>query len=145
MENFFILGNHQGNNCGTIQITGNKFNKKIDNNLILSHIINVFNNAIIISETYFNCQQIILEADLSGVSFNHIDTDFIKKLTIILQNKYPNRLSKCYISNPPVIFTSVWNLIKKLIDKKTREKVVFVRIVDKYDTKECAHNNSILN
>ena len=141
MENFFILGNHKGNNCGTIEIIGNKFDKTIDNNLILSHIINVFNNAILISETQFNCQQIIIKADLTGVSFNHIDTDFIKTLTIILQNRYPDRLYKCYISNPPIIFTSVWNLIKKLIDKNTRDKVV-IRTSNKYDTKECITNIS---
>ena len=121
------LGCHTTHKCGTINIYGKNFDKTLKRDEVLSHLINMFNNAIIISETYYSSNKFVVEADLSGVTFNNIDADFLKQLTMILQATYPERLEKCFIRNPPAIFTSVWDLIKGLIDKRTRSKVEIIK------------------
>lgn len=125
--NMCNLGNHQEKSLGTINIYGKHFNKKLRRDEVLAHLIKMFNNAIIISETYFSSNKFVVDADLSGVTFNNIDADFLKQFTLILQATYPERLEKCFIRNPPAIFTSVWDIIKNLIDKRTREKVQIVK------------------
>ena len=121
------LGNHQENNLGTINIYGKNFDKNLRRDEVLTHLMKMFNNAIVISENYFNSNKFVVEADLSGVTFNNIDADFLKQLTMILQATYPERLERCFIRNPPAIFTSVWDLIKGLIDKRTRDKVQIIK------------------
>jgi len=121
------LGDHQGNCLGTINIYGKNFDKKIRKDEVLTHLIKVFNNAITLSETCFNSNKFVVDADLSGVTFNNVDGEFLKQLTLILQATYPDRLERCLIRNPPIIFTSVWDLIKNLIDKKTRNKVEIIK------------------
>ena len=121
------LGNHNCHSLGTINIYGKHFDKGLRKDELLTHLIKMFNNAIVISETYFNSNKFVVDADLSGVTFNNIDSDFLKQLTLILQATYPERLEKCFIRNPPVIFTSVWDLIKNLIDKRTRDKVQIIK------------------
>ena len=125
--NMCNLGNHQQNCMGTINIYGKHFDKNLRRDEVLTHLMKMFNNAIVISENYFNSNQFVVDADLSCVTFNNIDADFLKQLTMILQATYPERLERCFIRNPPAIFTSVWDLIKGLIDKRTREKVQIIK------------------
>lgn len=125
--NMCSLGNHQENRFGTIILYGKHFDKNLRREEVLTHLIKMFNNAIVISENYFNSNKFVVEADLSGVTFNNIDADFLKQLTMILQATYPERLERCFIKNPPAIFTSVWDLIKGLIDKRTRDKVQIIK------------------
>lgn len=127
LNSMCCLGCHNSNNCGTINIYGKNFDKLLRRDDTLRHLIKMFNDAITISETYFNSNKFVVDADLSGVTFNNIDTDFLKQLTLILQATYPERLDKCFIRNPPAIFTSVWDLIKGLIDKRTRDKVEIIK------------------
>ena len=121
------LGNHKCYSLGTINIYGKHFDKKARKEELITHLIKTFNNAIVISETIFNSNKFVIEADLSGVTFNNIDSEFLKQLTLILQATYPERLEKCFIKNPPVIFTSVWELLKNLIDKRTRDKIQIIK------------------
>ncbi|KAK9104014.1 hypothetical protein Scep_020858 [Stephania cephalantha] len=44
----------------------------------------------------------------------------------IMQDYYPERLGKLFLVHVPYVFAAAWKLIYPFIDKKTREKVVFV-------------------
>ena len=117
LYNICNLGNHMENNCGTINIYGAYFDKKIPKEKLLVHILKIFNDAIQMSINYYNKDTFIVKADLSNVTFKNVDGDFLKQLTLILQSAYPEKLEKCLIHNPPAIFTSIWGILKKLIDK----------------------------
>ncbi|KAF8244335.1 hypothetical protein K440DRAFT_605138 [Wilcoxina mikolae CBS 423.85] len=63
--------------------------------------------------------------DLKGVGITSVSQvySFIKKVTSISQNYYPERLGKLYIINAPWGFASAFKLIKGCLDPVTVEKI----------------------
>lgn len=65
--------------------------------------------------------------DLKGVKitkiFDHKFKKFLKSITHISQNYYPELLHEMYIINAPFIFTGIWNIIKLMIDKDIQKKI----------------------
>ncbi|CAM6082807.1 unnamed protein product [Calypogeia fissa] len=43
-----------------------------------------------------------------------------------LQAHYPERIQKIFVVHVPYIYWGVWKTVNKFIDKRTREKLVFV-------------------
>ncbi|XP_041994116.1 phosphatidylinositol transfer protein 3-like isoform X2 [Salvia splendens] len=64
--------------------------------------------------------------DLQGYGFCNSDLRANLAAITILQEYYPERLGKLFIVHAPYIFTMMWKLVYPFIDKKTREKVMFV-------------------
>ncbi len=44
-----------------------------------------------------------------------------------MQDKYPNKLTKCYIYNAPMVFSKILNMLSFFIDKETQTKIEMVR------------------
>lgn len=63
--------------------------------------------------------------DLKGVGVTSISQvyGFVKKVSAISQNYYPERLGKLYIINAPWGFASVFNFIKNFLDPVTVQKI----------------------
>ncbi|KAK9113335.1 hypothetical protein Syun_020132 [Stephania yunnanensis] len=65
--------------------------------------------------------------DLQGWGFsNNFDLRGYATAISIMQDYYPERLGKLFLVHVPYVFAAAWKLICPFIDKKTREKVVFV-------------------
>jgi len=66
--------------------------------------------------------------DLKGVSIRSFSNvfGFVKQASNIGQNYYPERMGKFYIINAPMLFSSVWNLVKPLLDEVTAAKIVIL-------------------
>lgn len=66
--------------------------------------------------------------DLKGVSLRQFANafGFIKRTSAIAQNYYPEMMGKMYVINAPMMFTSVWGMIKPLLDEVTVKKIVIL-------------------
>lgn len=51
---------------------------------------------------------------------------FIQQMSIYFKEKYPNKLLKCYIYNAPFIFSQLFNIVSKFIDKETQQKIELI-------------------
>ena len=92
-------------------------------NYIFMYITN--NIDIILSKNnYF-----ILHVNMHKLSLGDIDKHqkFMNNLSLVLKEKYPNKLLKCYIYNAPFMFKKMFNLISVFVDKETQEKIELVK------------------
>ncbi|CAG8514613.1 1368_t:CDS:1 [Paraglomus brasilianum] len=66
--------------------------------------------------------------DLKGVSLRSFSSVFgyVKQASAIGQNYYPERMGKFFIINAPMLFSSVWSLVKPMLDEVTAAKIVIL-------------------
>jgi hypothetical protein len=129
--------------------------KKGNLNDILSELCYIKNNAVIIDYIYFKYlatentynyilmyitnnidnillkhSEFIVQVNMQKLSVSDIDKHkvFITNLSLVLKEKYPNKLLKCYIYNAPFMFKQIFNMISVFIDKETQEKIELVKI-----------------
>ena len=67
--------------------------------------------------------------NIQSLSFTDIDKHnvYFKYVALLLSDKYPNRLNKCYIYNASTIFETVLNIMSHFIDKDTQVKLQDVK------------------
>lgn len=58
-----------------------------------------------------------------GLKRKHIDLEWARKITSLLQDNYPERLLRAYIAPVPAVLLGLWSFIKVFIDPDTRTKV----------------------
>ncbi|UPR03541.1 CRAL-TRIO lipid binding domain-containing protein [Chloropicon primus] len=64
--------------------------------------------------------------DLKGLSykqFNKTTRSFLKQITNIDQEYYPEHLGQMFIINAPKIFSMIWSVVKLWLDKRTLAKI----------------------
>lgn len=73
-------------------------------------------------------EQFIMRINMRSLSVSDFDKHkhFIQEISLFFKQKYDGKLFKCYIHNAPFIFSQVFNLISKFIDKETQEKIIIV-------------------
>ena len=98
--------------------------KNIINDNLKLHIINKCQEILV---TY---QQFNVLVDLSNLQLYHINIDFITSLTHLLKNTFVDKLDSCEIVNYPDFFKSCYNVIKKIIDNKTKSKIKWYKNVN---------------
>lgn len=66
--------------------------------------------------------------DLKGISLtkHRKALDFVKASSKMDQVYYPERLYRLFIINAPTSFTTIWALIKGLLDPETKKKIVIL-------------------
>ena len=64
--------------------------------------------------------------DLAGFSTSCMDYQLIKNLIWLLSKHFPERLGACLVLNAPMVFSTIWPVIKAWLDENTAGKVVFV-------------------
>jgi len=91
-------------------------------NIILTHIISKLDN-ILLEYDYFT-----VHINMKNVNISDIDKhlNFIQNVSILLKDKYPDKLTKCFIHNPPFVFSQILNIISLFIDKETRDKIEII-------------------
>ena len=50
----------------------------------------------------------------------------IQYISVYFQEKYPKKLSKCYVYNSPFVFNQLYNILCMFIDKETQKKIELV-------------------
>jgi hypothetical protein len=63
----------------------------------------------------------------NGIGFKNVDRKLIKNGITIYQDYFPERLHTCYVYGLPNSFSSLWSMIEKLLDERTRGKVVLLK------------------
>lgn len=63
--------------------------------------------------------------DLKGVTLTKIPSvySYVKQVSVISQNYYPERLGKLYLINAPWGFSTVWSVVKGWLDPVTVQKI----------------------
>jgi hypothetical protein len=91
--------------------------------IILTHVFNCLNNIISIYDTF------VVHINMKNITISDIDKhlNFIKYASTLMQDKYPNKLTKCYIYNAPIIFSKILNMLSFFIDKETQTKIEIVQ------------------
>lgn len=65
-------------------------------------------------------------ADLKGWGYSNSDIRGYLAALSILQDCYPERLGKLFIVHVPYIFMTAWKVVSPFIDRKTKNKIIFV-------------------
>ncbi|CAH1419069.1 unnamed protein product [Lactuca virosa] len=71
-------------------------------------------------------EKFVAIADVEGWGYSNSDIRAYLASISILQEYYPERLGKMFFLHVPYIFMAAWKMIYPFIDKKTREKIIFV-------------------
>jgi len=92
-------------------------------NIILEYVICVIENLLTIYETVF------VHINMQSITLIHLDKHytFIKHICILLQEKFPDKLEKCFVYNAPFLFSQLFKIISRFIDKKTQKKIELVK------------------
>jgi hypothetical protein len=90
--------------------------------MILNYIITNINN-ILLQYSDFD-----VHVNLKNLTIIDIDKHklFIQNISSLLKDKYPQKLSKCYVYNAPFVFAQFLNIVSIFIDKDTLRKIQLV-------------------
>jgi len=99
------------------------FATKITYNIIINHITNN------IDEILSKYPKFNVYVNLKKLTLVDVDKhkDFIQDISIFLRDRYPDKLTKCYVYNAPFVFSQIFNMISYFIDKETQTKVELVQ------------------
>lgn len=89
---------------------------------ILNYITNNIDNILLYSNEF------IVHANMKSVTLVDLDKhkEFIQYFSGYLKDKYPDKLEKCYVYNAPFVFSQIYNIVSKFIDKDTQKKIELV-------------------
>ena len=91
-------------------------------NIILSHVVNNIDTILSVNNGF------TIHINMKGLTVSDIDKhyNFIQNISLLFKEKYPNKLTKCFIHNPPFVFSQIFNMISLFIDKETQSKIELV-------------------
>jgi hypothetical protein len=87
--------------------------------IILQFIVSNIENVLKNNETFS------VHVNANNLSITDVDKhrSFILKMSQTLSEKFPYKLHKCYIYDAPFIFSQVFSIVSKFIDKETQRKI----------------------
>jgi len=98
---------------------------KITNDSIISlnHLINQIENVL---KQYDNFN---VHLKIKSLTLFEIDKhkDLIAMMSLILKQKFPDKLKNCMIYDAPFIFSSLFSIISSFIDKDTQKKIQLIK------------------
>ncbi|KAI3381446.1 hypothetical protein SNEBB_000891 [Seison nebaliae] len=97
-------------------------------------IINLFEQCNALDDGHVDKGSLIL--DMKDISYANVDYQTLKSLLWLIMEQYPERLYKCFILNPGVLFTIVWKTVRPWMDQYTAAKVIIVKNETEYFTHE---------
>jgi hypothetical protein len=92
------------------------------NESLIEYIINVF------KETVIYHKHFILHINSNHLTMMDIDKYylFIKNISLVMKQTFPNKLDKCFVYNAPFIFSKLFSILCVFIDKATLQKIQIV-------------------
>jgi len=113
----------------------NKINNEIAINYKHFKSINIFidkhdilNYLLLIIENVLNkYESFVIHVNIEKLTLLEIEKnkDFIQTMSIMLKEKFPDKLEFCIIYEGSFIFKQIYNLLSIFIDKKTLKKIQF--------------------
>ena len=90
------------------------------------YILNYISNNI--DSVLLNNNNVVVHINMKNLTIVDIDkhSSFIKYISVYFQEKYPQKLGKCYVYNSPFVFNQLYNIICMFIDKETQKKIELV-------------------
>ena len=98
------------------------FATKDNYNYILNYIANRIDSILL------NNDNVVVHINMKNLTIVDIDKHklFIQCISVYFQEKYPQKLGKCYVYNSPFVFNQLYNIICMFIDKETQKKIELV-------------------
>ena len=92
------------------------------NESLIEYIMNVF------KETLLYHKNFSLHMNSNHLTMMDIDKYylFIKNISLIMKESFPNKLDKCFVYNAPFIFSKLFSILSVFIDKATLQKIQIV-------------------
>ena len=92
------------------------------NECLIEYIMNVF------KETLLYHKNFSLHMNSNHLTMMDIDKYylFIKNISLIMKESFPNKLDKCFVYNAPFIFSKLFSILSVFIDKATLQKIQIV-------------------
>ena len=108
--------------CDTpFQLTNN------NSSAIIMHIVNTLKKSIMVSKNYSNNEQFCIMVNLTNLKKCKVSIKFVVSITTILKEVFPEKLYKCFLKNPSILFRSIYLVIRHIIDKETRDKISLLK------------------
>lgn len=98
--------------------------KMTDNSInTLNHLINQ------IDKVLKNYDNFNVHLKIKSLTLIEIDKhkDLIATMSVILRQKFPDKLQNCIIYDAPFIFSSLFSLVSSFIDKDTQKKIKLIK------------------
>ena len=91
------------------------------------HILNYITNNI--EKVLLRNNEFNVHVNMKNLTLSDIDKhkSFFQYISIVLKEKYPKKLAKCYVYNAPFVFSQLYNVICMFIDKDTQKKIELVK------------------
>lgn len=113
-----------------------------ENNIIIDHFY--FKNYIKITNDSLNTlNHLINQIELVLKRYNNFNVhlkiksltlieldkhkDLIAMMSLLLKQKFPDKLKSCLIYDAPFIFSSLFSIISSFIDKDTQKKIIMIK------------------
>ena len=94
---------------------------------ITMHILKTIQNCIDLSIKNSNHTEFCVLVNLTNIKKCKLTIKFIIGISTLLKNAFPDKLYKCFLQNTSIVFRSIYTLIRRVIDKETRNKITIVR------------------
>ena len=94
---------------------------------ITIHILKTIQNSIDLSIKNSNNAEFCVLVNLTNIKKCKLTIKFIIGISSLLKNTFPDKLYKCFLQNTSVVFRSIYTLIRRVIDKETKNKITIVR------------------
>ena len=94
---------------------------------ITMHILKTIKNCIDLSIKNSNHTEFCVLVNLTNIKKCKLTIKFIIGISTLLKNAFPDKLYKCFLQNTSIVFRSIYTLIRRVIDKETRNKITIVR------------------
>ena len=98
------------------------FATKENYNCILNYIAKNIDNILLDNDN------VVVHINMKNLTIVDIDKhkSFIQCISVYFQEKYPQKLGKCYVYNSPFVFNQLYNILCMFIDKETQQKIELV-------------------
>jgi len=129
LEKYVFLDKNDISNVKNIIIQTNSYiDPQTDREMtqIVTFIAKVFTEALLNSQKNGE-EKFSVDIYLSEIKVKDINYEYMKYLTEILKQLFPERLYCARLIDPPRYFISAYEIIKKFIDPPTRKKIIIHR------------------
>ena len=100
---------------------------KENQSYVTMHILRTIQNSIDLSIKNSNHAEFCVLVNLTNIKKCKLTIKFIIGISTLLKNAFPDKLYKCFLQNTSIVFRSIYTLIRRIIDKETRNKITIVR------------------
>ena len=94
---------------------------------ITLHILKTLQDSINLSIKNSNTAEFCVLVNLTNIKKCKLTIKFIIGISTILKNAFPDKLYKCFLQNASIVFRSIYALVRRIIDKETRNKISIIR------------------